>query len=111
PSSSACTSGSLAIGYAYEAIKNGQQVIMLAGGAEEISPSQAAVFEALYATSSLNDRPDLSPRPFDAERDGLVIGEGAATLVLEDYEHAKARGAEIHAEIIGFATNSDGRHV
>ncbi|MCH8686360.1 beta-ketoacyl-ACP synthase [Pedomonas mirosovicensis] len=111
PTSSACTSGSLAIGYAYEAIKHGQQVIMVAGGAEEISPSQAAVFETLYATSSMNEQPHLTPCPFEASRDGLVIGEGAATLVLEDLEHALARGAHIHAEIIGFATNSDGRHV
>ena len=84
---------------------------MLAGGAEEISASQAAVFETLYATSERNDAIQSTPRPFDRDRDGLVIGEGAATLVLEDLEHARARGAPIHAEVVGFGSNSDGRHV
>lgn len=111
PSSSACTSGSLSIGYAYESIQRGLQDVILAGGAEEISPSQAAVFETLYATSERNDDIGATPRPFDRNRDGLVIGEGAATLVLEELDHAQARGARILAEIVGFGTNSDGRHV
>ncbi|MDF1790486.1 MAG: beta-ketoacyl-ACP synthase [Thalassobaculaceae bacterium] len=110
PTSSACTSGSLAIGMAYEAIQQGKQTIMLAGGAEELSVAQAAVFDVLYATSTRNDCPTSTPRPFDADRDGMVVGEGAATLVLEELEHARARGATIHAEIVGFGTNSDGRH-
>ena len=84
---------------------------MVAGGAEELDVTQAAVFDTLYATSTRNDAPELSPRPFDAGRDGLVLGEGAATLILEEYEHAKARGAKIYAEIVGFGTNSDGKHV
>ena len=109
--SSACTSGSQGIGYAYEAIKFGKQKIMVAGGAEELCPTQAAVFDILYATSQRNDRPDLTPRPFDADRDGLVIGEGAGTLILEDLEHATARGAPIYAEIVGFGTNCDAQHV
>lgn len=109
--SSACTSGSQGIGYGYEAIKFGKQKIMIAGGAEELCPTQAAVFDILYATSQRNDRPDLTPRPFDADRDGLVIGEGAGTLILEDLEHAKARGAPIYAEIVGFGTNCDAQHV
>jgi len=109
--SSACTSGSQGIGYAYEAIKYGMQTLMVAGGAEELSASQAAVFDTLFATSLRNDAPDKSPRPFDRERDGLVIGEGAGTLILEELEHALARGAHIHAEIVGFGTNSDGLHV
>jgi 3-oxoacyl-[acyl-carrier-protein] synthase II len=109
--SSACTSGSQGIGYAYEAIRSGRQVAMLAGGAEELDVTAAAVFDTLFATSSRNDTPELTPRPFDAARDGLVIGEGACTLVLEDLEHAQARGATIHAEIVGFGTNSDGQHV
>ena len=111
PTSSACTSGSQGIGYAYEAIRFGRQTIMLAGGAEEISAPGAAVFDTLFATTCRNDSPTTTPRPFDRDRDGLVVGEGAATLVLEDYEHAKARGARIYAEILGFATNSDGSHI
>lgn len=111
PTSSACTSGSQGIGYAYEAIRFGRQVMMLAGGAEEISGPSSAVFDTMFATSSRNAAPKETPRPFDRDRDGLVIGEGAATLVLEEYEHAKARGAKIYAEIVGFACNSDGRHV
>jgi 3-oxoacyl-[acyl-carrier-protein] synthase II len=109
--SSACTSGSQGIGYAYEAIKFGQQKIMVAGGAEELCATEAAVFDTLYATSTHNDQPKAYPRPYDVNRDGLVIGEGAGTLILEELEHAKARGATIYAEIVGFGTNSDGQHV
>ncbi|WP_175977341.1 beta-ketoacyl-ACP synthase [Burkholderia sp. BCC1047] len=111
PTSSACASGSQAIGYAYEAIATGKQALMLAGGAEELSGPAVAVFDTLYATSTRNDAANLTPRPFDADRDGLVVGEGAATLVLEEYEHAMARGATIHAEIVGFGCNSDGAHI
>jgi len=109
--SSACTSGSQGLGYAYEAIKFGRQTAMLAGGAEELCASEAVVFDTLFATSTRNDSPQLTPRPFDRDRDGLVIGEGACTLVLEELEHAKARGARIYAEIVGFGTNADGLHV
>jgi len=109
--SSACTSGSQGIGYAYEAIRNGAQDIMLAGGAEELCPTEAAVFDTLYATSTRNDQPEKSSRPFDRDRDGLVIGEGACTLILERRDHALARGAKIYAEIVGFDTNADGAHV
>ncbi|GIU38181.1 beta-ketoacyl-ACP synthase II [Shewanella colwelliana] len=109
--SSACTSGSQGIGYAYEAIKYGQQDLMLAGGGEELCPTEAVVFDTLFATSTKNDQPAHTPSPFDRDRDGLVIGEGACTLVLEELEHAKARGAKIYAEIVGFGTNSDGLHV
>ncbi len=111
PTSSACTSGSQGIGYAYEAIKFGQQQMMLAGGGEELCATEAAVFDTLYATSTRNNEPQLTPRPFDRDRDGLVIGEGACTLVLEEREHALSRGATIHAEIVGFGTNSDGSHI
>ena len=111
PSSTACTSGSMSIGYAYETIKNGYQTVMIAGGAEEIHPTQVGIFDTLYATSSKNSTPELTPSPFDKDRDGLVIGEGAGTLILEDYEHAKARGAKIYAEVAGFATNTDGTHI
>ncbi|QBK06531.1 beta-ketoacyl-ACP synthase [Hylemonella gracilis] len=109
--SSACTSGSQGIGYAYEAIQSGKQTVMLAGGAEELDATEAAVFDTLFATSTKNDTPERTPRPFDTARDGLVLGEGACTLVLEELEHAQARGATIHAELIGYGTNSDGSHV
>ncbi|MCV5223654.1 beta-ketoacyl-ACP synthase, partial [Escherichia coli] len=91
----ACTSGSQAIGYAYEAIKHGYQTVMVAGGAEELCPTESAVFDTLFATSLKNEDPKSTPRPYDSDRDGLVIGEGAGTLVLEEYEHAVARGAKI----------------
>ncbi|MFZ6649482.1 beta-ketoacyl-ACP synthase [Undibacterium sp. TJN25] len=110
--SSACTSGSQGIGYAYEMIQSGKQVAMLAGGAEELDATEAAVFDTLFATSvKHNKTPQLTPRPFDTARDGLVLGEGACTLVLEEMEHAQARGATMYAEIVGYGTNSDGRHV
>ena len=107
----ACASGSQGIGYAYEFIREGKQDVMLAGGGEELCPTQAAVFDTLFATSTRNDAPATTPQPFDAERDGLVIGEGACTLVLERRDHALARGAKIYAEIVGYETNSDGAHV
>lgn len=109
--SSACTSGSQGIGYAYEAIRGGRQRAMIAGGAEELDATEAAVFDTLFATSTRNDAAHTTPRPFDGARDGLVIGEGAGCLILEEYQHAKARGARIHAELVGFGTNSDGCHV
>lgn len=111
PTSSACTSGSQGVGYAYETIKWNKADVMVAGGAEELDPSDAAVFDTLFATSTRNDAPHTSPRPYDVDRDGLVIGEGATTLILEERERALARGATILAEIVGFASNSDGNHV
>jgi 3-oxoacyl-[acyl-carrier-protein] synthase II len=111
PTSSACTSGSQAIGYGYETIQHGKQKLMLCGGAEELSGPGVAVFDTLFATSTRNDESHLTPRPFDRSRDGLVVGEGAATLVLEEYEHARARGARIYAEVVGFGCNSDGNHI
>ena len=111
PTSSACSSGSQGIGYAYESIKYGLIPMMLAGGAEEFCPSEVYVFDSLYAASRNNDHPELTPRPYDAARDGLVIGEGAGIFVLEELEHAKARGARIIAEVVGYGANSDGTHV
>jgi 3-oxoacyl-[acyl-carrier-protein] synthase II len=111
PTSSACTSGSQGIGYAYEAIKHGIQSIMVAGGSDELSPSQAAVFDTLFAASTRNDEPEKTPRPFDRDRDGLVIGEGSGTFILEERESALKRNAHIYAEIVGFGTNSGGVHV
>ncbi len=111
PTSCACASGSQGIGYAYESIKYGMIDMMLAGGGEELCPSEAYVFDSLYATSLKNDRPESSPSPYDSGRDGLVIGEGARILVLESLEHARARGARIYAEVAGYASNCDGSHV
>ena len=107
----ACTSGSMSIGYAFENIKNGQQDIMLAGGAEELSPADSAVFDVLFSASVKNDTPELTPRAYDKNRDGLVIGEGSGTLILEEYEHAVRRGAKIYAEVVGYGTNTDGTHI
>jgi len=109
--SSACTSGSQGIGYAYETINSGRALAMIAGGAEELCATEAAVFDTLFATSVKNSRPDSTPRPFDLGRDGLVIGEGAGSLILEELEHAQRRGAAIYAEIVGYGTNCDGCHV
>ena len=109
--SSACTSGSQGVGSAYEAIRFGKQIAMVAGGAEQLDATAAAVFDTLFATSVRNDDPQTTPRPFDADRDGLVLGEGACTLILEELEHARARGARIIAEVVGYGTNSDGQHV
>ncbi|MEK6742339.1 MAG: beta-ketoacyl-ACP synthase [Nitrospirota bacterium] len=111
PTSSACTSGSQAIGYAYESIRYGKQKVMVAGGAEELSAFTAMIFDVLFATSTKNTTPQLTPSPFDKSRDGLVVGEGAATLILEEYEHARTRGAKIYAEIAGYGCNSDGMHI
>lgn len=112
PTSSACTSGSQGIGMAYRAIRYGRQDVMIAGGAEELDITDAAIFDTLFATSTrFNNEPEKAPRPFDHLRDGLVIGEGAGTLILESLRHAQARGAKIYAEIIGFGQNSDGSHI
>ncbi|MDA3055924.1 MULTISPECIES: beta-ketoacyl-ACP synthase [unclassified Campylobacter] len=111
PTSSACTSASHAIGYSYEAIKYGQIDMMLAGGAEELCPSEAFVFDRLFATSCKNDAPKTAPAPFDADRDGLVLGEGGSMLVLESLESAKKRNAKIYAEIVGFGSSCDGTHI
>ena len=111
PTSSACASSNQGIGYAYESIKHGLIDMMLSGGGEELCVSEAFVFDSLFAASIKNEKPKLTPSPYDANRDGLVIGEGAGILVLEEYEHAKARGAKIYAEIVGFSSNSDGSHI
>lgn len=111
PTCSACTSGSQGVGYAFETIREGLQDVMIAGGADELSPVSAVVFDMLGATSTMNEEPESTPRPFDVDRDGLVVGEAGATLILEDFEHARARGAHIHAEVLGFGTNTDGTHI
>jgi 3-oxoacyl-[acyl-carrier-protein] synthase II len=108
----ACASSAQAIGEGYEAIRDGHQDVMVCGGAEEMHPSTAAVFDAVYAASrSYNDRPTLTPRPFDRDRDGLVVSEGAAAVVLEELERARARGAPLHGEVLGYATCCDVSHM
>ncbi len=107
----ACTSGSQSIGYAYETIQSGKQDMMIAGGAEEFCTMDTATFDTLFSTSTKNSTPELTPSAYDVHRDGLVLGEGACTLILEEYEHAKARGAKIYAEIVGFGTTTDGTHI
>ncbi|PID73608.1 MAG: 3-oxoacyl-ACP synthase [Desulfobacterales bacterium] len=108
-SSTACTTSSQSIGYGYEAVKFGMQDIMICGGADEYDTTTVAVFDNLLACStSFNDTPRLTPRPFDEARDGLVVGEGAGAVVLEEYESARRRGAPILAEIIGFDCNNNG---
>ncbi len=108
----ACVSASQAIGYAYEAIRQGTLDVMIAGGAEELHFSHAGVFDVMHATSTrYNDDPARAPRPFDRDRDGLVVGEGAGTFVLEEYERARAAGKTMYAEVLGFATNCDGANI
>ena len=108
-SSTACTTSSQSIGYGYEAVKFGMQDAMLCGGADEYDTTTVAVFDNLLACSTgFNDTPERTPRPFDANRDGLVVGEGAGAVMLEEYEFARKRGAAILAEVIGFACNNNG---
>lgn len=112
PTNSACTSASQAIGYGFESIRHGHADVMICGGAEEMHYATAVTFDLLMATSvRYNQSPSASPRPFDAKRDGLVVGEGAATVVLESEAHARARGATILGELRAWATNCDGDHL
>lgn len=109
---SACTSGSQAIGAGYEWIRAGAQDVVIAGGADEAHFTAAATFDVMRGTSlRFHETPERTPRPFDADRDGLVIGEGSGIVVLERLEHARARDARIHAEVIGYATTCDGHHM
>ena len=111
PTSSACTSGSQGIGYAAEAIRSGAQKVMIAGGAEELSIPLLLLFDSMYATATTKNGVACNPRPFDKMRDGLVVGEAACSVILEDMEFARARGARIYAELVGFGTNCDGVHI
>ena len=112
PTCSACTSSSQAVGAGYESIKYGMSDIMICGGAEEHHYLSAGVFDVMAAaTSKYNDTPKEASRPFDESRDGLVVSEGSGALVLEELEHALARGAKIYAEVIGYATSCDGSHI
>ena len=108
----ACASSTQALGYGFEAIRAGLCERALAGGAEELTPTVCAIFDVLGATSTVgNNNPELSPLPFDARRDGIVVGEGAVTFALEEREAALQRGAKIYAEVVGFYTNNDAEHM
>lgn len=110
--SAACVSGSQAVGAGFESIRSGAVDMMVCGGAEELHFMHAGVFDMLYAASTKhNDEPELTPRPYDRDRDGLVVAEGAGTVILESLTHAQARGARIHAEVIGYGTSCDGTHL
>lgn len=109
---SACASGAHAIGDAFRAIRNGDADIIIAGGAEApVTPFSLAGFSNMRALSRRNDEPQRASRPFDKSRDGFVIAEGAATLILEELEFAKKRGAKIYGEIVGFGATGDGYHI
>ena len=110
--STGCTSGLDAVGYAFHTIAEGKADLIVAGASESpISPITVACFDAIKATSARNDDPAHASRPFDAERDGFVLGEGAGLLVLEEWEHARSRGARIYCEIGGFATRGNAYHM
>lgn len=110
--STGCTSGLDAIGYAFHSIEEGKADVCIAGASDSpISPITVACFDAIKATSANNDDPAHASRPFDANRDGFVMGEGGAVLVLEELEHARARGAHIHCEIRGYATFGNAYHM
>jgi 3-oxoacyl-[acyl-carrier-protein] synthase II len=109
---SACATGANAIGEAAEMIKRGDAVAMLAGGAEAgVTPIGIAAFGKMQALSRRNDDPEHASRPFDAERDGFVMGEGSGVVLLEDEEHARQRGARIYAEVAGYASTADAYHI
>jgi 3-oxoacyl-[acyl-carrier-protein] synthase II len=109
---SACSSGSDAIGAAYELIRHGDVDIMICGGTEAIiNPIGVSAFNALKALSTRNDAPQQASRPFDAQRDGFIISEGATVLILESLEHARSRGAKIMGELIGYGATADSFHV
>ncbi len=108
----ACATGNHCLGEGYRLIQRGEADVMIAGGTEStICPTAVAGFAAAKALSRRNDDPQRASRPFDNDRDGFVIGEGAGVLILEDLEHAMARGARIYAEVIGYAMNSDAFHI
>ncbi|KAB1145311.1 beta-ketoacyl-[acyl-carrier-protein] synthase family protein [Streptomyces luteolifulvus] len=110
--STGCTSGLDAVGYAFHTVAEGRADVCMAGASDSpISPITMACFDAIKATSPNNDDPEHASRPFDAHRNGFVMGEGAAVLVLEEYEHARARGAHVYCEIGGYATYGNAYHM
>ena len=107
-----CASGTIALGHAWRFIRSGEADVALAGGSEvPLAPLTYGAFALIRAMSSRNDAPHLACRPFDAERDGFVMGEGACTLVLEEEEHARRRGARIYARLTGYGTSNDAYHM
>lgn len=108
---SACTSSAQALGLGYLLIQTGRQEAMLCGGADEVHVSVTGVFDLLRAASTSNETPERTPRPFSADRDGVVCGGGSGILVLENYDSARARGAKIYAEIVGFGNVNDSNHI
>jgi 3-oxoacyl-[acyl-carrier-protein] synthase II len=111
-SCTACSASTQAIGFGYESVRHGLADRMICGGAEEMHITVTGVFDVMRATSTkFNHQPDAACRPFSSDRDGIVVGEGAGTLVLEDYDTAIARGAKIYAEVTGFHTNTDANHM
>jgi 3-oxoacyl-[acyl-carrier-protein] synthase II len=110
--SNSCGSGAIALGQAFRHIRNGRAVAMVAGGAEApLAPLTFGAFDILHALSTANDDPPRACRPFDAARDGFVMGEGAAMFILEDLGHARRRGAHVYAEVLGYACNNDAHHM
>ena len=110
--STACSSSSHAVGSAFDQIRLGHADVLLTGGADaDVTYTGVGGFNSLHALSTRNDSPETASRPFSKSRDGFVLGEGAACLILEDYEHAKARGAKIYAEIVGVGMTSDAYHM
>ncbi|SKA63254.1 beta-ketoacyl-ACP synthase II [Desulfobaculum bizertense] len=109
---SACASGTHAIGYAFSEILLGRADVMVCGGSEStITPLGFGGFCSMHALSTRNDEPEKASRPFDKDRDGFIMGEGCGLLLIEEYEHAKARGAKIYAEIVGFGASDDAHHM
>lgn len=108
----ACASSAVALGEAFDLIRLGKAVAAIAGGSEAaITESGIGAFSSMQALSTRNDDPKTASRPFDADRDGFVLGEGSATLILEELEHAKARGAKIYAELTGWGATADAHHI
>jgi 3-oxoacyl-[acyl-carrier-protein] synthase II len=107
-----CASGTIAIGDAFRQIRDGYADVMIAGGAEApLAPLCFGAFSLIRAMSTRNEEPEMASRPFDKDRDGFVMGEGAAVLILEEYERAESRGAKIYAEVAGYGTTNDAHHM